>query len=62
MQPLTTASGAALRGGGFLADLGSLHIGRAADADKIDSFLAEFAGSSVALQRVDPRAYIPGLR
>jgi D-arginine dehydrogenase len=62
VQPLTTASGAALRGGGFLADLGSLHIGRAADADKIDSFLEEFAGSSVALQRVDPRAYIPGLR
>ena len=62
VQPLTTASGAALRDGGFLEDLGSLHIGRAADQAAIEAFLAEFAGSGVALERVDPRAFIPGLR
>ena len=62
VQPLTTASGAALREGGFLQDLGSLHIGRAADAAAVDGFLAQFEGSGVALDRVDPHAYIPGLR
>lgn len=62
VQPLTTASGAALRDGGFLEDLGSLHIGRAQDETAITDFLAEFAGSGVELQQVDPRTYIPGLR
>jgi len=62
IQPLTTASGPALRAGGFLQDLGSLHIGRAEDAPAIDAFLAAFAGSGVALERVDPHAYVPGLR
>ena len=62
IQPLTTASGPALRAGGFLQDLGSLHIGRAEDAPAIDAFLAEFAGSGVALDRVDPHALVPGLR
>ena len=62
VQPLTTASGAALRDGGFLEDLGSLHIGRARDAAAIDAFLAEFAGSGVVLESVDPRDHIPGLR
>lgn len=62
VQPLTTASGKALRDGGFLDDLGSLHIGRAADEAAIESFLAEFAGSGVALEVADPRDFIPGLR
>lgn len=62
IQPLTTASGPALRDGGFLQDLGSLHIGRTEDARAIDAFLDEFAGSGVALERVDPRAFVPGLR
>jgi D-arginine dehydrogenase len=62
VQPLTTASGAALRHGGFLDPLGSLHIGRAGDAAKIDAFIAAFAGSGVALTRVDPRSLVPGLR
>lgn len=62
IQPLTTASHATLRDGGFLAELGSLHIGRARDASRIDAFLSQFAGSGVALERVDPRAVIPGLR
>lgn len=62
VQPLTTASGAALRDGGFLQDLGSLHIGRAGDGARIDAFLAEFASSGVALTEVDPHDRIPGLR
>ncbi|MEN2785832.1 NAD(P)/FAD-dependent oxidoreductase [Sphingomonas qilianensis] len=62
IQPLTTASGPALRDGGFLAPLGSLHIGRAQDAGRIDAFLAEFAESGVALTPLDPRPLVPGLR
>jgi len=60
IQPLTTASHAALAP--YLSPLGSLHIGRAHEASLIDGFLAEFAGSGVELTRVDPAAYIPGLR
>ena len=62
VQPLTSASEAALRGGGFLDPLGSLQIGRAGDAPKIDAFLREFDGSGVLLEAVDPRAFMPGLR
>lgn len=60
IQPLTSASGTAIAP--YLAPLGSLHIGRANEAAKIDAFLAEFAGSGVELTRVDPRDYVPGLR
>ncbi|MCP3735197.1 FAD-binding oxidoreductase [Sphingomonas sp. RP10(2022)] len=62
IQPLTSASEAALREGGVLAPLGSLHIGRAEDAGRIDAFLAAFAGTAVPLARVDPAEHIPGLR
>jgi D-arginine dehydrogenase len=62
IQPLTTASGPILEAGGFLAPLGSLHIGRAEDNAAIDAFLAEFAGSGVVLEEVDPVASVPGLR
>ena len=62
IQPLTTASGPALREGGFLEPLGSLHIGRADDAAKIDAFLGEFAGTSVTLDQVDPATLVPYLR
>ena len=62
IQPLTTASHAALSAGGFLDPLGSLHIGRDRDAAAIDAFLAAFDGTPVALERVDPGALIPGLR
>lgn len=61
VQPLTSASQAALNAGGFLDQLGSLQIGRQDDAAKIDAFLAEFDGS-VALEAVDPRSFVPGLR
>lgn len=62
IQPLTTASGPFLEAGGHLAPLGSIHIGRAEDEAAIEAFLAEFAGSDVALDRVDPSAFVPGLR
>jgi D-arginine dehydrogenase len=62
IQPLTTASGASLRDGGYLQPLGSLHIGRDDDERAIDAFLAEFANTPVVLERVDPAALVPGLR
>ena len=62
IQPLTTASGAILREGGFLDPLGSVHIGRAADAPAIDALLDAFAGSGVDLRRIDPASIVPGLR
>lgn len=62
VQPLTTASGPMLRAGGFLEPLGSLHIGRAGDRAAVDAFLAEFAGTPIALEEVDPATIVPGLR
>ena len=62
VQPLTSASGPLLDAAGVLAPLGSLHIGRVADAAALDAFLAEFAGSGVTLEERDPHAMIPGLR
>lgn len=62
VQPLTTASGPALRGGGFLEPLGSLHIGRERDRAAYDAFLAEFANTPIALEPVDPQSHVAGLR
>ncbi len=62
IQPLTTASHAALAGGGFLQPLGALQIGRAQDRPLLDAFLNAFEGSGIALQEVAPADYIPGLR
>ena len=62
VQPLTSASEAALRAGGFLDPLGSLQIGRPEDAAKIEAFLREFEGSGVLLEPVDPHSIVPGLR
>ncbi len=62
IQPLTTGSGPALREGGFLESLGSLHIGRQDDEAAADALLAEFAGSAVKLARIEPASLIPGLR
>lgn len=62
VQPLSSASRAALDAGGFLAPLGSLHIGRAEEADQIDAMLDRFAGSGVELTRVDPHERLAGLR
>ena len=62
IQPLTSASGPALRAGGFLDPLGSLHIGRTGDQAKFDGFLAEFEGSGIPLQPIEPAGLVPGLR
>lgn len=62
VQPLTTASGPALRDGGYLTPLGSLHIGRVGDADRVERLLSDFAGSGVDLSRVEPATHVPGLR
>ncbi|WP_066799035.1 NAD(P)/FAD-dependent oxidoreductase [Sphingomonas soli] len=62
IQPLTTASGALLAAGGYLDPMGSLHIGRADEAHAVEALLAEFEGSGVPLNVVDPHSIIPGLR
>ena len=62
IQPLTSASGPALREGGFLDPLGSLHIGRVGDRAKFDAFLTEFEGSGIALRPIEPASLVPGLR
>ncbi|MBY8822763.1 NAD(P)/FAD-dependent oxidoreductase [Sphingomonas colocasiae] len=62
IQPLTTASGAALRNGGFLDPMGALHIGRASDRAAFDGLHEAFAASDVVLTPVDPAAHVPGLR
>lgn len=62
VQPLTSASGSVLQDGGFLAPLGSLHIGRLAERAAIDALLAEFDGSGISLVEVDPATLVPGLR
>ena len=60
IQPLTTASAGGLAD--HLQPLGSLHIGRAGDAPKIAAFLAEFDGTPIRLDRVEPAALVPGLK
>lgn len=62
IQPLTSASAPALRAGGFLEPLGSLHIARSDEGAALDAFLKAFAGSGVVLRSVDPREIIPDLR
>ncbi|MDB5696531.1 MAG: FAD-dependent oxidoreductase [Sphingomonas bacterium] len=62
IQPLTTASTAAFRDGGFLQPLGSISIGRAEDGAAIEAFLAAFADTDIVLESVEPATLIPGLR
>ena len=62
IQPLTTASEAALHDGGFLQPLGALQIGREEDKPLLDAFLKAFDGSGIALEPVNPADFIPGLR
>jgi len=62
VQPLTSASGPALQAGGYLAPMGSLHIGRVGDEAAVEAMLADFATSGVPLARVEPAAIVPGLR
>ena len=69
VQPLTTASGPWLAappadygGESFLRPRGELFIGTAADAALLDAFAAEFAALGVALDAVDPHAFVAGLK
>lgn len=64
VQPLTSASGAYLRGGGFLRPRGGLHLAAADDAAMLDAMAAEFAGT-VELRPVPAERLpllLPGLR
>jgi D-arginine dehydrogenase len=68
VQPLTTASGPLLSAPdpdfhdrSFLSPRRTLHIGRAEDEGHRAALMAEFAGK-VALEPVDPGAFVPGLR
>lgn len=63
--PLTAASRAYLRDHGFLAERGAIYVGRDEDAAKSASFLAQYAGSGVRLERVGRAALegrIPSLK
>jgi D-arginine dehydrogenase len=65
VQPLTSASGAFLRGGGFLKARGALHIAAEEDFARLDRFAEAFAGSGIALTPLDGRSVadrVPGLR
>jgi D-arginine dehydrogenase len=63
--PLTVASGAFLRAGGFLAPRGALTIGRAEDRPRIESFVQTFASIGVEVRLIERAALggmVPGLR
>ncbi len=72
VQPLTTASGpflaeppAAFSARGFLSPRGAVHLARAAGAPALARLEAEFAGSSVPLERLgrsELERTVPGLR
>lgn len=65
IQPLTAASGPALRDGGFLSPRGALTIGREGQAAAVDDFMREYAALGVRVERLDRAALetrIPGLR
>lgn len=62
--PLTLASGAYLREGGFLTQRGALYIAREQEAAAVEAFLERFAGSGVTIERLGRgpiEALIPGL-
>ncbi|MEL7689138.1 FAD-dependent oxidoreductase [Citromicrobium bathyomarinum] len=52
--PLTRASAAHLRDGGFLAPRGALYVGRQEDAAALDAFEARFAETGAHLERLAP--------
>jgi D-arginine dehydrogenase len=63
VQPLTTASGAHLRRGGYLSPRGALHIAEPEGAEALDRLEAE-VGPAVALRRLrgaQLRERVPGL-
>jgi D-arginine dehydrogenase len=65
VQPLTAASGAFLREGGFLSPRGALTIGRDGQGDLVDGFVRRFSALGVQFERLERHelgARIPGLR
>lgn len=69
IQPLTTASGPWLRSPpadqsdrGFLSPRRELFIGTDADEPLIAAMIDTYADAGIAFERVDPAAYVPGLR
>jgi len=65
VQPLTTASFAALEDGGFLRPRVSLEVAEAETEADLDAFAARFAGTGVRLTRIDGsgvRRYVPRAR
>lgn len=65
VQPLTTASGPALRAGGYLTPRGALTIARAGQEAELTAFAERFAALGVRVERLDRAAIaarVPGLR
>lgn len=65
VQPLTTASGPALRAGGYLAPRGALTIARAGQEDALAAFAERYAALGVRVETLGRSAIaarIPGLR
>ena len=63
--PLTLASGAWLRDGGFMRQRGALYIAEAGDEAKVAAFEDSFAGTGVSIARVSRARMdqlVPGLR
>lgn len=65
VQPLTTASGPALREGGYLTPRGALTIARAGQEAELDAFADRYAALGIRVERLDRAAMaarVPGLR
>ena len=65
VQPLTTASGPALRAGGYLAPRGALTIARAGEEQALGAFADRYGALGVRVERLDRAgiaALVPGLR
>lgn len=60
VRPLTTASGPALRDGGYLSPRRALHIAGPSGESALRVLERDFAGS-IAMERVAPAAFVPGL-
>ncbi len=63
--PLTLASGAFLKDGGFLTPRGALYIGRGEDAPALDEFMERFAATEVHIERIGRKrlsTMLPGLK
>ncbi len=63
--PLTLASGAYLRDHGFLAPRGALYVARGDDGERVEAFMAQFAGTGVTIERLARAGLehlLPGVR